>query len=263
MKDLVGSSDIVMITLDTLRYDVAQAAFLDGELPGMASLLPATGWERRHSPASFTYAAHHAFLAGFLPTPLGPGPHPRRFAAEFAGSTSTVDQTFTFQESNLPEALAVRDYRTVCIGGTGFFNGRNALSRVLPGLFGEAYWSPEMGVTGRQSEVRQVDQALSVLGEAGSQRLFLLINVAALHQPNWFYLEGPSDEVDSLESHRAALRAVDRALIPLWAALRARGSAFVMLFADHGTAYGEGGYQGHRVGHEVVWTVPYAEFMLS
>jgi len=44
-------------------------------------MLPASGWERRHSPASFTYAAHQAFFAGFLPTPASPGPHPRLFAA--------------------------------------------------------------------------------------------------------------------------------------------------------------------------------------
>ena len=28
------------------------------------------------------------------------------------------------------------------------------------------------------------------------------------------------------------------------------------------TAYGEDGYTGHRLGHSVVWTVPYAEFLL-
>ena len=30
----------------------------------------------------------------------------------------------------------------------------------------------------------------------------------------------------------------------------------------HGTAYGEDGFTGHRLGHEVVWTVPYAQFVL-
>ncbi len=35
-----------------------------------------------------------------------------------------------------------------------------------------------------------------------------------------------------------------------------------ILCSDHGTAYGEDGYHGHRLGHPVVWTVPYAEFLL-
>ena len=33
--------------------------------------------------------------------------------------------------------------------------------------------------------------------------------------------------------------------------------------SDHGTAYGEDGYWGHRLSHPVVWTVPYAEFALD
>jgi hypothetical protein len=35
-----------------------------------------------------------------------------------------------------------------------------------------------------------------------------------------------------------------------------------IICSDHGTAYGEGGHTGHRIAHEVVWTVPYAETVL-
>src|SRR5262245_18290015 len=121
MKHLVGNADILFITLDTLRYDAAQQAWRDGRLEVLGSYLGTRGWEQRSSPGSFTYAAHHSFFAGFLPTALGPGPHPRLFAAEFTGIISTVETTFTFEESTLPEALAARKYHTICIGGTGFF----------------------------------------------------------------------------------------------------------------------------------------------
>lgn len=253
-------ADIVMLTLDTLRYDIAQQAWRDGALPGLTPFLSAQGWEERHSPASFTYAAHHAFLAGFLPTPLGPGPHPRLFAAQFSGSLSTTPDTYTFAQATLPEALAARGYTTICVGGTGFFSGTNALSRVLPGLFQEAIWRPDLGVSDPRSEVNQVEQAL--LSIRGKSRVFLLLNVSALHQPNWFY--GPARSgPDTPESHRAALEAVDRALVALWQELRRRGPAFVIVCSDHGTAYGEEGYQGHRLGHPVVWTVPYAEFSIA
>jgi predicted AlkP superfamily pyrophosphatase or phosphodiesterase len=258
MKDWVGRGDIVMVTLDTLRYDVAQSAWQDGELTELGRYLGPHGWQKRHSPASFTYAAHHAFLAGFLPTPLGQGPHPRLFAAQFELSTSVNDQTFTFGQATLPEALAARGYATVCVGGTGFFNQKNALSRVLPGLFQKAYWRPELGVTDRQSEVHQVRQAIQALG--GKEPVFLLLNISALHQPNWFY--GSESAPDTLATHRAALLAVDRALGLLWRELERRGPTFVMAFSDHGTAYGEDGYHGHRLGHEVVWTVPYTEFTI-
>lgn len=75
MRDLIGSHDLLFVTLDTLRYDVAAELAETGRTPNLARALPG-GWERRHSPASFTYAAHQAFFAGFLPTPTTPGPHP-------------------------------------------------------------------------------------------------------------------------------------------------------------------------------------------
>src|SRR3977135_3116641 len=89
----IGTHDILFITLDTLRYDVAQELFEQGRTPFLASLLPDNGWEPRHSPGSFTYAAHHAFFAGFLPTPAFPGRHPRLFAARVGGSDTTGDGT--------------------------------------------------------------------------------------------------------------------------------------------------------------------------
>jgi len=258
VKDQVGRSDILLITLDTLRYDCAQEAWRQGRLSTLAPYLTPDGWEPRHTPGSFTFAAHQAFLAGFLPTPLGPGPHPRRFAAEFAGSLSTNEHTFTFAEASLPEALAARGYHTVCVGGTGFFNRRNALSRVIPDLFEASFWSPELGVSHPDSPRNQVECALQACRD--ERKIFLLLNISAIHQPNWFY--GASQGPDTLHTHTEALVAVDAALAPLFRHLKSRGPVFAMVCSDHGTAYGEGGYFGHRLGHEVVWTVPYKDFVL-
>lgn len=260
MKHLIGAADILFITLDTLRYDAAQEAWRTGQLRTLGAYLGEHGWEKRHTPASFTFAAHHAFFAGFLPTPLGPGPHPRRFAAQFAGSVSTVGSTFVFDEATLPEALAKRDYQTICIGGTGFFNQQTELSRMLPGLFLEAHWNPDFGVACRASAENQVAQAICSVENAGDKRVFLFINIAAIHQPNWFY--GAEQQPDTLGTHTAALVAVDRALQSLFRKLKNRAPTFAIICSDHGTAYGEDGYTGHRIGHEVVWTVPYADFML-
>ncbi|MCW5872730.1 MAG: STM4013/SEN3800 family hydrolase, partial [Candidatus Eremiobacteraeota bacterium] len=231
MKEWVARrADILLITLDTLRYDAAQTAWHQGQLEALGPHLGAQGWEERHSPASFTYAAHQAFLAGFLPTPLGPGPHARLFAAEFAGSSSTTEDTFTFEQASLPEALQARGYHTVCIGGTGFFNQANALSRVIPSLFAESHWRPELGVTDPQSPRHQVAQALAC---RDSRPNFTLLNISAIHQPNRFYTGADQDD---LASHTAALLAVDQALLELF---RVERPTFVIACSDHGTAYGE------------------------
>jgi arylsulfatase A-like enzyme len=250
------------VTLDTLRYDVAEEELRAGRTPNLAAILPASGWEERHTPGTFTYAAHQAFLAGFLPTPSRPGRHARLFAAHFEGSTTTDASTWTFDGEDLPSGLAAAGYRTVCIGGVGFFNGRTPLGRVLPSRFQEAYWEPRMGPASASSTEAQVALAVDILDRTShEQRVFLFVNVSALHAPNRIFVPGATR--DTRATHAAALRYVDGALPPLFEALRRRGSTLAILCSDHGTAYGEDGYEGHRLAHPVVWTVPYAELVLE
>jgi hypothetical protein len=260
-RELVGTHDILFITLDTLRYDVACDALAQGRTPHLAAMLPRGRWEERHTAGSFTYAAHHAFFAGFLPTPVTPGPHPRLFAARFAGSETTTDATCVFEASDIVTGLAQRDYHTLCIGGVGFFNKQTPLGSVLPGLFAESYWTPELGVTDPRSTENQIRLAVQLLNALPvERRILLFINISAIHQPNRFYLPGAAE--DTLESHGAALSYVDSQLPPLFATLQRRSPTLAIVCSDHGTAYGEDGYTGHRVGHPVVWTVPYAELIL-
>lgn len=259
MHQVVGHRNILWITLDTLRYDVAVAEFAAGRLPTLAALFP-QGWQRRHSPASFTYAAHAAFFAGFLPTPATPGLHPRPLALRFAGSATTSPHTYVFDSADIVSGLAGVGYRTLCIGGVGFFRGDNPLSNQLPNLFQERYWEENFGVTCAESTAHQVAFACRQLA-ATSGPVFLFLNVSALHQPNHHYLPGSTG--DSLASHAAALRYVDSQLAPLLAAIRRDRGAWVMVTSDHGTCYGEDGYHGHRLGHPQVWEVPYAEALLE
>lgn len=263
MKDLVGSHDLLFVTLDTLRYDVAAELAAAGRTPNLVRALPGGAWERRHSPASFTYPAHHAFFVGFLPTPTAPGPHPRLFAAAFPGSESVDERTWVFDAPDVVRALADAGYHTVCVGGVGFFNPGSPLGAVLPGLFAEAHWTPEFGVTSPRCFEAQLDRIATVVPTVpDGQPLFLFVNVAAMHQPNRHYL--PGTERDSRDSHAAALEYVDRHIGRLFALVTGRDRPCqVVLCADHGTAYGEDGHTGHRLGHEVVWTVPYAQFVLA
>lgn len=259
---LVGTHDVLFVVLDTLRFDVAEAELAAGRTPNLARLLPGGRWEQRHTPGSFTYAAHQAFFAGFLPTPVAPGRHQRLFATRFGGSETTGAGTAVFDAPDVIHGFEARGYRTVCIGGVGFFNPDNPLGRVLPGYFQEAHYSEAMGVTQLWSTKAQVELTTRLLDETPrDRRVFLFINVSALHQPNRGYIPGaPADDVTT---HAAALQYVDSQLPPLFSALRRRGPSLCLVMSDHGTCYGEDGYVGHRVAHPLVWTVPYAEFLLA
>lgn len=264
MHAIVGSHDVLFITLDTLRFDAAQRCLREGRLPTLSRHLPSHGWELRHTPASFTYAAHGAFFAGFLPTPARPGPHPRLFALAFAGSETIDANTFVFDDhADIVGGFAALGYRTLCIGGVGFFNLANPLGRALPGLFDEAHWRPTFGVNAQDSTDAQVALARERLlsDDLRDRRCFTFINISALHQPNRQYLPGATH--DNLDSHCAALEYVDGALAPLFETARRRAPTFVLICSDHGTAYGEDGYHGHRIAHDVVMHVPYSHFVLA
>ena len=261
MNAIVGTHDLALIVLDTLRHDVAVEELAAGRTPNLARLLPG-GWEERHSPGTFTYAAHAAFFAGFLPTPARPGRAARRLALAFEGSETIDARTCVLEGATIVEGLAARGYHTLCVGGVGFFNLRNPLGRALPELFAERHWSPATGVTDPASfehQIAIVERSLAAL--PAGRRAFTFVNVAALHQPNHFYLDG-GERRDTRASHAAALRYVDRHLPRLAAALAARGPVFAIMCSDHGTLYGEDGYVGHRVAHPIVTTVPYAEVVL-
>ena len=257
MNQLCRSHDVLLLVLDTLRFDVAKSEWDSGRTPNLHQLLPA-GWEERHSPGNFTYAAHQAFFAGFLPTPADPNAlHTRLFAARFAGSETTGPGTKVFDAPDIITGLRAEGWRTICIGGVGFFNRQTPLSRVLPGLFKESHWEPRFGVTDRDSTRHQFEYAAELF-ENSAQPTFLFINISALHQPNYFYVktEGP----DTIESHAAALRYVDAQFPILIRALaQKQRPTFCILTSDHGTTYGEDGWNGHRLAHPNVWTVPYGE----
>lgn len=261
MNWIVGRHDLLWITLDTLRYDVAASALAAGRTPALAGFLPDGTWQLRHAPASFTLAAHQAMFAGFLPTPARPGHHQRLFALRFEGSATTGPGTLVLDAPDVISGLAGLGYHTVCIGGVGFFNKQSPLGRALPALFHDSHWSPELGVTDPDSTAHQVALASRLVARfPASRRLLLFINISALHQPNHFYTAGAGE--DSAATQQAALAYVDAQLAPLMALMRERAPTFCIVCSDHGTAYGEDGYTGHRIGHPVVWNVPYAEFFL-
>ena len=167
-----------------------------------------------------------------------------------------------FDAPDIVAGLRGRGYHTLCVGGVGFFNKLTPLGNMLPGLFDESHWSLELGVTDRSSTEHQVNLVLRCVAElSADRRVFAFLNVSALHQPNCFYLPGATD--DTIESHAAALEYVDVHVGRLFRGLQRRRSWLVIVCSDHGTAYGEDGFVGHRLAHPMVWDVPYAEFLLE
>lgn len=258
----VGTHDIVLLTLDALRFDTAVAAREQGRTPVLDRLLPE--WEPRHAPGSFTYASHAALFAGFWPTPVSPGSDAvRPFAVRGVASRSVGRRTARLRGQTIIEGLAARGYATACIGGVGFFDTATPLGAVFPSLFESSQWEPSFGPTSREASRRQCRAAAKVASTADRTRpLLLFMNLSATHQPTRIFADGPAEE--SVATQVDALADVDRHLPTLLDALAERSRpSLLMVMSDHGTSFGDDGYTGHRVGHPVVWTVPYAETVAS
>lgn len=264
MNQIVGSHDILMICLDTLRYDAAQ---MEEELGGTPVLSQYSPWRKCQAPGNFTYPSHHAMFAGFFPCDYEASNISDREFLFFpkAGGLGRIvpPGAYAFSGSTIVEGMEKAGYETWCVGGVSFFDKRTDLGRVFPSFFQKSWWNPSFGCPVKDSTRNQVDFILKKLEQIPEeQRIFLYLNVDAIHYPNYFYLEGAAH--DSLESHRAALRYVDRELGRLfegWKEKKGR-PAFVICLSDHGTCYGEDGCQFHGINHPAVNAVPYKHFVL-
>ena len=263
MTKVVGNCDILFVCLDTLRYDAAIAEEQGGGTPVLNRY---GAWEKRQAPGNFTYPSHHAIFAGFLPfkdEARSIGEQEMLFFPKSIGmGKKTPKGAYGFDAANLVEGLHADGYDTWCVGGVAFFDKRSALGRVFPSFFEKSYWNPSFSCPVKESAGNQVDFILNRLEQnADPRRIYLYLNVCAIHYPNYFYLE--QEKNDSLVTHRAALRYVDSQLGRLFDGWKEkRGETFVVCFSDHGTCYGEDGYVFHGVNHPVVSTVPYKHFFL-
>lgn len=263
MTKVVGNSDILFVCLDTLRYDVA----VQEEISGGTPVLNQYGhWQKCQAPGNFTYPSHHAMFAGFLPCRYDAKNVADRellfFPKAIGLGRKTPEGAYGFSGSTIMEGLEKDGYDTWCVGGVAFFDKRSDLGRVFPSYFQKSYWNPSFGCPVKDSTKNQVDFILKKLSGADAQkRIFLYLNVDAIHYPNYFYLDGAAH--DSIQSHAAALRYADGELGRLFTEWKnLRGDTFVICCSDHGTCYGEDDCQFHGINHPVVNTIPYKHFFI-
>ncbi|MGV9878428.1 STM4013/SEN3800 family hydrolase [Streptomyces sp. NPDC003006] len=257
--ELIGSgTGILFVTLDSLRYDVARAAYDEDLTPRLAALLPQGGWERRQTPGTFTLPAHMAFFSGFLPKLPQPEQPPRLWECRPPAVKAVSPQTFVFDAPNLLVGLRQHGYRTVCIGGVTYFSRETPLGGVLPDMFDEDHWRPEFCSPEPDSTRHQVEQALSIEAARTGRPLFLFLNVSATHVPHGHYV---GESTDTEASQKAALAYVDEHLDLLITTLTAKSQWLIIMCADHGDAYGEDGYHGRGIAHPVVMNVPFAAWV--
>jgi hypothetical protein len=250
-------TNILFVTLDSLRYDVARTALDEGLTPALAGLLPEGGWELRQTPGSFTLPAHTAYFSGFLPKLPQPEQPTRFWECRPPAFKKVPPETFVFDAPNLLAGLGQHGYRTVCIGGVTYFSRETPLGGVLPAMFDEDHWRPDFCSPEPDSTRHQVDQALSSAEGHAGRPLFLFVNVSATHVPHAHYL---GESTDSVLSQAAALAYADEHLGRLITTLTRNQRWLIILCADHGDSFGEDGFWGRGTARPEVMDVPFAAF---
>lgn len=263
MNDVVGTNDILFVCLDTLRYDVAK----EEEEKNTTPILNQYGaWRKCQAPANFTYPSHHAMFSGFFPCDYNAKTMMERellfFPRNIGMGRKAPKNSFAFEGGTFIEGLSKVGYDTYCIGGVAFFDKRSDIGKVFPSFFNHSYWKPLFGCPVKESTKNQVDFAIKKLASIpNEQRIFMYINIDAIHYPNYFYVDG--EKRDNKMTHAAALRYVDSELERLFEAFSKRGKTFVICCSDHGTCYGEDDCVFHGINHEVVNTIPYKHFFVE
>lgn len=262
MNEVVGSHDILFVCLDTLRYDVAKEEQDKNTTPVLNKY---GSWRKCQAPGNFTYPSHHAMFSGFLPCDYDVKTMMERemlfFPRNIGMGKKVPPNSFAFEGQTFVEGLAKVGYETYCIGGVSFFDKRSDIGKVFPGFFQHSYWNPSFSCPVKESAQNQIDFAIKKLGQIpAEQRVFMYINIDAIHYPNYFYLEG--EKKDNKKTHAAALQYVDGQLERLFDAFAQRNKTFVICCSDHGSCYGEDDCVFHGINHPIVNTVPYKHFFL-
>ena len=281
--------NLLMLTYDSCRYDSA----IKAHTPVLDSYSPI---HQAFSPATYTYPAHHSFFCGIFPYLPEPLPYYNRFikqliALEGGGDGVKTKDSFVVEKKadNIVAGLATAGYYTAGSGGASWF--------AKPSLrvgFKDFHFTHNARAMDQinlllDSIQTNAPQALAPTSTNSStannrrtpQNFFGFINFMESHAPFMHYDEpeynmtarkkmvwppvydATNDEYGD-RLHSAQIKAVeylDSCLPKLFEPLP--GNTIVLLFADHGEAFGEDGYWGHGVYHPKVMEIPIAIFRLD
>ncbi|MCV7358282.1 sulfatase-like hydrolase/transferase [Mycolicibacterium fluoranthenivorans] len=276
--------NVLFITLDSCRLDTAISTHTPN-LDRIGRLIPS------YTTATFTLPAHLSFFSGFLPVPTGPHLYLGRYARVWRSQAARPTSKAVYEWIDTPtiiEHYGRRGYLVHGVGGVQFFDPRNE-ANFLPALFDSfEYCGPSAGQAIEDGPVAFTAHALetAVAKMNGTVPFFLFANLSETHYP--YHSPGCSDDEATRDAlrimqlsegekrypaiaegrliellqpartrQRESLRWIDTMLgRVLDILLNAEMPTLIVVCADHGESFGEGGLVGHGHPAPEVMTVP-------
>lgn len=258
--------DVLLISLDSCRYDTFKASYDDGVLPQLASVGPL---HKALAPSYFTYGSHAAFWMGFTPGVIGssdPWLNPKAgklFRMAFAGSPGRDADGFLLEGTSVVEGFRRCGYKTIGTGAVSWFDSTTETGSVLSQPFEEFFFAGN--TWSLEAQLAWIDERLAETPK--DQPRFVFLNVGETHVPYWhqgaawdrwpspcvpFGGEGCS-ATESRRRQRACLEWADGQIESL---LKSFSAGTVLICADHGDCWGEEGLWEHGISHPATLTVP-------
>jgi membrane-anchored protein YejM (alkaline phosphatase superfamily) len=246
--------NFLTIVVDSCRWDSFQVA----DTPNIDAIFEIVN---AGAMATFTYPAHMSMFQGFFPTAAINRPIYNRFEKSvyrwFYKSRRPCLSELSGTGS-IPNVLRSNGYRTVAIGGVGWFNKRTPMR-----LGFEDFVYETDGSAAIDEFVSRVDR----------EPFYGLLNFGTTHRP--YKVPGISGDLMRVKSPRsgnnynstfdrklrdrqaACVTYTDRILVKLFDWLKSRKLRTVVCFcADHGDCMGEDNCYGHGFYHPSVMSIP-------
>ena len=210
---------------------------------------------------TFTYPAHMAMFQGFFPTESGQRPIYNRFEKSvyrwfYKSRRPCLSEIHG--NGSIPKVLRDKGYRTIAVGGVGWFNKRTPMR------------------LGFEKFIHEPDASIATsmfLEHLGKEPFYGLLNFGATHRP--YIVPGMPPELKRIRSPKSGnnyrsefnkrllekqifcLRHTDGLLGKLFEWLGSNKLRTVVCFcADHGDCMGEDNCYGHGFSHPNIMTVP-------
>lgn len=255
-KTEFANKSIVIVTFDSLRYDVTECAYT----PNMQKLFSTynrSKWCKVGSHGTYTLPSHISmFHAGIMPCNNHkdiPAPYNRDklriFKAQLAWNRQAEAMFPTPAASNIVKGFEKIGYRTIGIGGVHWFNNKIITSSFWrKHYFSEFYWNEDFSETCFNAFENQINKIKRLSINRSKEPIFLFLNIASTHTPYMGFGK-------SVEAQKKAFEYVDKHIPQLFEFLP--DEFVLMLLSDHGECFGEDDLWGHGFYHPKIMEVPF------
>ena len=258
---------VLMITIDSCRYDTFERAQGKGKIPNLESIGEVY---KAKSPSYFTYGSHSAFWMGFTP---GVAEIKEKYINPkftkifkmknmgFAGKNQ--GEIFELEGKNIIEGLKRLGYKTYGTGAVEWFNTRTDTGKELTKDFDEFYFAGNTWSLKKQLE--WIKDKLSKHSQ--EEKIFLFINIGETHVPYWHeeadWQREPSpcspfggEHCSKRLSRERQLKCLEWIDEKIGELIKIFSDSTIIACSDHGDCWGENGLWEHGISHYYTTTVP-------